>query len=103
MTQLSVTDLAHDQELDREARHQLRGGFFGFLAGLQAFSAPVPGPVPMSITNNVFVDYTQNIFQQNPLNVSITAGDGGVVSIGDFSPMLLSAGSPMTLLQGGAV
>jgi hypothetical protein len=104
MNQLSVRDLAHDLELDREAQHQLRGGFYGFLAGLQAIRPSGPGALPMnlSVTNNVFVDYTQNVFQQNPLNVNITAGEGGVVSMGDFSPMLLSAGSPMTLLQGGS-
>ena len=104
MTQLCLQDLACDLELDRKAQRQLSGGFFGFLAGLQAFRPAVPGPLPMnmSITNNVFVEYTQNVFQQNPLNVNITAGDGGVVSMGDFSPMLLSAGSPMTLFQGGA-
>ncbi len=96
---LRIHTLTHDAQLDREARREVRGGFFGFLSGLYA---PSPGGsgYGMNITNNIFVEYTQNIFQQNPLYVNISAGDGGIVSMGDFSPMLLSAGSPMTFVQG---
>ncbi len=99
---LAIKELDKNTELDREARKAVCGGFMGFLSGLQAFG-PGGGYGPGNVTNNVLVNYTQNIFQQNPLNVNISAGDGGVVSMGDFSPMLLSAGSPMTFVQGGGV
>lgn len=96
---LCIDNLTHDAQLDGEARREVRGGFFGFLSGLYAPSEGSSG-YGMNVTNYVFVENTTNIFQQNPLNVNISAGDGGIVSIGDFSPMLLSAGSPMTFVQG---
>ena len=102
MTHLQVEDLEQNRDLDEQAYRDVCGGFAGFLSGLFA-PAPGSGGMP-SITNNVFIDYdyTQNVFQQNPVNLSIGAGDNSIVAIeGGISIMPVSAGSPMTFVYGG--
>ena len=82
MSLITIDNLTESRELDSAAATELFGGH---MSG--------------SSTNNYFYSETTNIFQQNPLNVSISAGDGGIVAMGNFSPMLLSAGSAMSWLQ----
>lgn len=95
---LNMKDLECSQELDQKACRELCGGWAGFLSGLFAGS---PGGM-RGITNNIFVDYdeTTNIFQQNPVNLTIGAGDGSVVALGNLNITPVSAGSPMTFVQG---
>jgi len=83
-------------ELDRAAVADLYGGFAGFLSGL--FAGQPGSAVLPSFTQNFFIDYDQTIVQQNPINLNIVAGNGGVNAIGDISIMPISAASPMTVV-----
>ncbi|MFK7913431.1 MAG: hypothetical protein AB8B93_05915 [Pseudomonadales bacterium] len=96
---LQLDDLQMDQDLDSNAYRDICGGWAGFLSGLFAGS---PGGGMPGMTNNFFVDYdvTHNIFQQNPVNLNVGAGDGSVVAIDSLNITPVSAGSPMTFVQG---
>ncbi len=78
MSLITIDNLTESRELDSAAATELFGGYYG---------------------SAYYYSETTNVFQQNPLNVSISAGDGGIVAMGNFSPMLLSAGSAMNWLQ----
>lgn len=79
-----IENLQHSTELDSAAQVGLVGG--------RTY-------LPSSWDLTYVVSETTNVFQQNPLTVNIGAGDAGIVSMGNFSPMLLSAGSAMQWLQ----
>ena len=79
---LTIGNLSESRELDANATAELKGGYWG------------------EWVSTFVQSETTNIFQQNPLNVTIGAGAAGIVSMGNFSPMLLSAGSAMTWAQG---
>ena len=98
MSALNISDLPMNAELDAQACREVTGGWAGFLSGL---FAGAPGG-PMGMTTNLFVDYnvTNNIFQQNPVNLTVGAGDGSVVAIDSLNITPVSAGSPMTFVQG---
>jgi hypothetical protein len=98
MSRIQTSDLSLSCELDREAAGELHGGFAGFLSGL--FAGQPGGSLMPSFTQNFYIDYDQTIVQQNPVNLNIFAGDGGVNAIGDISIMPVSAGSAMTVIQG---
>lgn len=95
---LELNDLAVSTDLDEQAYREICGGWAGFLSGL---FAPTPGGMA-GMTNNFFIDYdvTHNIFQQNPVNLTVGAGDGSVVAIDSLNITPVSAGSPMTFVQG---
>ena len=99
MSILHLEDLERNEELDRDARRNVHGGFYGFLSGLFAGS---PGALP-SMTNNFFVDYdvTNIVMQQNPVNLNIAAAENSAVSIGSFNPTVLNINSGQNLLMGG--
>ena len=101
MSMIDLPDLSMSRELDRDAASELHGGFAGFLSGLFA-GQPGSAIVP-SFTQNFFIDYDQTIVQQNPVNLNVIAGEGGINSIGSISIMPVSAGSPMTVVQGGGI
>lgn len=95
---LELIDLEMSQELDQQAYTDICGGWAGFMSGL---FAPTQGGFP-GMTSNYLIDYnvTQNIFQQNPVNLTIGAGDGAIVAIDSLNITPVSAGSPMTFVQG---
>ncbi len=95
---LEMKDLELNQELDQQAYAEICGGWAGFLSGL---FAPSQGGMP-GMTSNFYIDYdvTHNIFQQNPVNLTVGAGDGSVVAIDSLNITPVSAGSPMTFVQG---
>lgn len=95
---LELNDLDLSTDLDEQAYREICGGWAGFLSGL---FASTPGSMP-GMTNNFFIDYdvTHNIFQQNPVNLTVGAGDGSVVAIDSLNITPVSAGSPMTFVQG---
>ena len=97
MNDLQIRDLPVDQALDAAAVRDIKGGWTGFLAGLVA---PLPGAqlVP-SVTNNFFIDYDQTIVQQNPVNLTMIAGDGAVNSIGSLNITPVNIGSPVSVFQ----
>lgn len=94
MTTITLNDLPVSTELDRAAVKAVTGGFLG---GLVPFSKPVSSFLPS--INNYFIDiaYEQNIFQQNPTNVSIyNTGDTLGNVINNVNTSALSAASPMS-------
>lgn len=95
---LELNDLNLNEDLDEQAHRAVCGGWAGFLSGL---FAPTPGRAT-GMTTNFFIDYdvTHNIFQQNPVNLNVGAGDGSVVAIDSLNITPVSAGSPMTFVQG---
>ncbi|MEL7538134.1 MAG: hypothetical protein AAFZ58_00790 [Pseudomonadota bacterium] len=98
MTTITLHDLPCNEELDREAADAVIGGFLG---GLIPHQDPVSSYLPT--INNFFVQYEQNIFQQNPTNISIFNGDTGGDIINNISTNSLTAASPMsfTRISGG--
>ncbi len=100
MTLLQVEDLEQSRDLDEQAYKEVCGGFAGFLSGLFAVSG---GGFP-GITNNYFmdIDVTQNIVQQNPVNLTIGVGEGATFAMGGgISIAPVNAASPVNLIQGG--
>ena len=80
MSMITVDDLNESRELDRTA--ELRGGYY----------------LPM--VQNLLASFTFTKFTQNEVNLNIVSGAFGINSIGSISAMPVSAGSPMTLIQG---
>lgn len=101
MSQLVISDLPQNDELDRAARSATCGGIsFGWI---QPFLRSVPSsPSGMnffSITNN-FIDV--DVFEQNPTNIFVDNSNSASASISNnitttpivaASPTLFSAGS----------
>jgi hypothetical protein len=92
MTTITIYDLPQSVELDCAAAVQIAGGF---LEGLIPFS--VGGYMPPIY--NFFVQYEQNIFQQNPTNISIFNGDTGGNITNYIETSSLSAASPMSFTK----
>ncbi len=89
MTTITLYDLPLSAELDRAAAMEIAGGF---LEGLIPFGEG--GYMPPIY--NLFVQYEQTIFQQNPTNISIfNSGTGGDI-INNIQTSSLSAASPMS-------
>ena len=99
MAILQVDDLKESRELDEAAYREVCGGWAGFLSGLFA-----PSGGSMGVTNNLFIDYDVNnfVFQQNPINLSVGAGDNSIVAIESLNIAPISAASPMTFVYGGS-
>ena len=81
MSNLTVDNLNECRELDQTAAEELRGGFTG-------------------IFGTVIASISMTKFTQNEINANFVTGNGGINSIGSLSFMPVSAGSPMTLIQG---
>ncbi len=98
---IDLIDLERNDDLDAQAYKDVCGGWAGFLSGL---FAPTPGGLLPNMTSNYFfdIDVTNNMYtmQQNPINLSIGAGNGSVVAIDSLNLTPVSAGSPMTWVQG---
>jgi hypothetical protein len=92
MTTITLNELPLSAELDRAAAMEISGGF---LEGLVPFSEG--GYMPPIY--NLFVQYEQNIFQQNPTNISIFNGDTGGDIINNIETSSLSAASPMSFTK----
>ena len=76
---LTIDNLSNSQDLDTAATSELSGGYFGTYFSQMS-----------SVTN---------VFSQNAVNLGISAGDAGIVSLsGGISVMPVSAGSAMTFI-----
>ncbi len=76
---LTIDNLSDSQDLDTTAASKLSGGYFGTYFAQMS-----------SVTN---------VFSQNAVNLGISAGDSGIVSLaGGISAMPVSAGSAMTFV-----
>jgi len=93
MTTLTLTDLPMSADLDRAAAVEIAGGF---LEGLIPFSES-GGYMPPIM--NFFVQYEQNIFQQNPTNISIFNSETGGDVINNIETSSLTAASPMSFTK----
>ncbi len=94
MTTITLNDLPQSKELDLAALETVTGGF---LDALVPYMTPTSDYLPT--INNFFVQYEQNIFQQNPTNISIFNGDTGGDIINNISTNSLTAASPMTFTR----
>ena len=100
MTTITLYDLPESRELDLEALEAVTGGY---LDALIPFQLPRPSSYLPSI-NNFFIQYEQNVFQQNPTNINnIFNGDTGGDILVSNSTNSLTAASPMsfTRISGG--
>lgn len=89
MTTITLNDLPLSLELDRAAAVEIAGGF---LEGLWAYVEEGY----MTGYNNFFVQYEQNIVQQNPVNITnIISDTGGNVGI-DNGFSFVSAANPFS-------
>lgn len=93
MTTITINDLALSAELDRAAVADIAGGF---LEGLIPFGE---GSSSMPPIMNFFIQFEQNIFQQNPTNISIFNGDTGGDVINSINTSSLTAASPMSFTK----
>ena len=91
MTSLAVTDLRREDDLTQSHAAEVEGGFAGFLSGL--FAGRPGGAGLPSITQNFVIDFDQTIVQQNPVNLTFAAGDGGANVVGDINVMNVNTGS----------
>ena len=85
MTTVTVDNLNESLELDRKAAAELRGGFY-------------PAYIGTFLASFSFTEVTQNA-----VSINIISGAQGINSIGSISAMPVSAGSPMTVVQGALV
>lgn len=77
---LTIDNLSNSQDLDTAAASELSGGYYGNTYFSQMSSVT-------------------NVFSQNAVNLGISAGDAGIVSLnGGISLMPVSAGSAMTFV-----
>ncbi len=94
MTTITLNDLPQSKELDLAALEAVTGGF---LDALVAYMKPTSSYLPT--INNFYVQYEQNIFQQNPTNISIFNGETGGDIINNISTNSLTAASPMNFTR----
>ena len=103
MTNLAISDISHDEELDSAAARDLRGGMnYGFLSGLfagQGSTVPVP-----SIVQNFMIDYDFNYNQTNievaPIHFNNIASEGSVASASGNNFTAVIGQAELTLLEG---
>lgn len=94
MTTITLHDLPESRELDTEALEAVTGGY---LDALIPYQRPRASYLPS--INNYFFQYEQNIFQQNPTNISIVNGETGGDIINNISTNSLTAASPMSFTR----
>jgi len=99
MTNLVISDISHDQELDAAAACELRGGMnFGFLSGLFAGSDSfLPSP---SVVQNFLVDYDQTTIEINPVHFTNIAQNGSVASVQGVNITSVIGQAEVALIQG---
>jgi hypothetical protein len=94
MSTITLNDLPESTELDVAALKAVTGGF---LESMVAY-APREGSYLPSI-NNYLIQYEQNIFQQNPTNITIMSGPTGGNVVNNISTNSLTAASPMSFTR----
>lgn len=96
MTTITLYDLPKSEELDLTALEAVTGGY---LDGLVPFQLPRSAASYLPSISNIYVQYEQNIFQQNPTNISIFNGETGGDIINNISTNSLTAASPMSFTR----
>lgn len=99
MTNLVISDIGHDQELDEAATRELRGGVnYGFLSGLFAGTDSM-FPTP-SIVQNFMIDYDETNIQIAPVNFTNIAQDGSVANVDNVTFTSVIGQADIALLKG---
>ena len=94
MTTITLNDLPESTELDVAALEAVTGGFLESLVG---YMPPSNSYLPS--VNNYFIQWEQNIFQQNPTNITVMNGETGGDIINNISTNSLTAASPMSFTR----
>lgn len=96
MTTIILNDLPESTELDMAALETVTGGF---LESLVAYAPPSASSSYLPSINNYFIQWEQNIFQQNPTNITVMNGETGGDIINNISTNSLTAASPMSFTR----
>ena len=98
MTQLDISDISHDRELDVAAARELRGGMnYGFLSGLFAGSPSFAQP---SIVQNYLIDYDQTVIEIAPVHFTNIADNGSIANVEGVNITNVIGSAEIALIQG---
>jgi len=99
MTQLVISDISNDRELDVAAARELRGGMnYGFLGGL--FAGSPSGFPQTSIVQNYLIDYDQTVIEIAPVHFTNVADNGSIANVQGVNITNVIGQADIALLQG---